>query len=345
MSHPPSSTIRPVGRVGGRSGVRRIPAGRFLVRIAGAAVLCTGTLAVAPAVAPSLGGVACAEAATASDGSWRVAVAVDPGALGGSAETICVTVPAGASGADVLAARASALGRPQPRYASNGLLCALDGQPATGCGERVDGAYRYWAYFLGSDAGWSYAGTGPALRRAATGLTEGWHFVAGAGNASDPAPRAASSPAATCPPVSQPAPTSPSPSVPAPSGGLNPVGGGSSGFANGGSGPSAEAPSGAAGGAIGAGAGAVDGSARTSAAEDGTTTNGDDAVVDGQGASGADERSDAESEGEAALALTGESEAGGGGAAAVVVVIAASAVIGGAALLRGQRRSGSQERP
>lgn len=178
-------------------------------------------------------------AAPASDGAIAVAVAVDPGevtGMVGGPATMCVSVPAGASGADVLAARARALGRPMPRYNSAGLLCAIDGQPATGCGERVDGAYRYWAYFLGT-GGWTYAGTGPALRRASAAQLEGWRFVAGAGNATDPPPRTTASPSAVCPPPPPPTTVAPPPAVtspgstPAPEGGSGMGGPGSRGDA------------------------------------------------------------------------------------------------------------------
>lgn len=163
-----------------------------------------GVLAVPSIVDPQgsvLPGTPCAEAAPAGDGMQRVAVAVDPGVLGGGAGSLCVEVPVGASGADVLVARAQTLGRPVPRWASNGLLCSLDGVPATGCGERIDGAYNYWAYFLGDGGSWRYAGTGPALRRANPAFVEGWHFVAGAGNASDPPPSLSASAADICPPA------------------------------------------------------------------------------------------------------------------------------------------------
>ncbi len=37
-------------------------------------------------------------------------------------------------------------------------------------------AYRYWSYWLGSDAGWSFANVGPAFRSPADGTLEGWRF-------------------------------------------------------------------------------------------------------------------------------------------------------------------------
>ena len=238
-------------RPGAPRSSRRLPAALLAPVIVVLAIVGLGVgLVPLPTTLPggvTLGGMAApaACATPAVDGTISVAVAVDPGGVPGMAgglETMCVTVPAGATGADVLAARARALGRPLPRYASSGLLCAIDGQPATGCGERVDGAYRYWAYFLGSGS-WTYAGTGPALRRASVGQLEGWRFVAGAGNATDPPPRTSASPASICvPPPAPPPATSPSPpTVPLPA----PAPGGGPGS----DAPGAEAPGvGAAGG-------------------------------------------------------------------------------------------------
>jgi hypothetical protein len=37
-------------------------------------------------------------------------------------------------------------------------------------------AYRYWSYWLGTDAGWSFANVGPAFRSPADGTLEGWRF-------------------------------------------------------------------------------------------------------------------------------------------------------------------------
>jgi hypothetical protein len=175
-------------------------------------VCCVVAVAVAAPV-PLVGaaGEDCAEAATMSDGTLRVPIVVDVGALGGAsgAESTCVTVAAGATGADVLRERARVLGRPAPRWAQSGLLCAIDGVPVTGCGERVDGSYRYWAYYLGGGGSWSWASIGPAFRKASPDRLEGWHFVAGTGGPSDPPPRASADPAAVCPSVA----TAPAPSA------------------------------------------------------------------------------------------------------------------------------------
>lgn len=37
-------------------------------------------------------------------------------------------------------------------------------------------AYRYWSYWLGTDAGWSFANVGPAFRVPADGTLDGWRF-------------------------------------------------------------------------------------------------------------------------------------------------------------------------
>ena len=203
------------------SGTQRAAAtaSRLVARLVVAVAVVAAVLVVPGALDPhglALPGAACAQAAPAAEGTQRIAVAVDPGVLGGGAGSICVEVPVGASGADVLVARAQALGRPVPRWASNGLLCALDGVPASGCGERIDGAYNYWAYFLGDGGSWSYAGTGPALRRATSARTEGWHFVAGAGNASDPPPRLSPTATAICPPPPPPPPVTSPPAAAGP---------------------------------------------------------------------------------------------------------------------------------
>ena len=166
---------------------------------------------------------ACAGAAEVQ-GTVRVPVVIDPGTVPGAPgglETMCVTVREGASGSEVLAERARLLGRPAPRYAASGLLCAIDGYPATGCGERVDGQYRYWAYHLGQGGQWNYAPVGPATRRVTAGELEGWRFTAGSGRPGDPPPRhpaevtsvCAAPPAVPSPP---PAPPVPPPTVPTP---------------------------------------------------------------------------------------------------------------------------------
>ena len=165
--------------------------GRVLVATAVAAG------ALLPVTAP-VGPAACAA------GSVRVAVVVDFSDVAATTET-CVAAGERDTGAAVLVARARLLGRPAPRYASSGLLCAIDGYPAEGCGVRTEGRYAYWAYYLGTSSGWSYAAGGPAGRRVNSATVEGWRWhPAGTGVASDPPPRAPARPDLTCPPPAPP---------------------------------------------------------------------------------------------------------------------------------------------
>ncbi len=140
--------------------------------------------------APAAAADSCSGPLTA--GQRRVVVVVDPGA--GSPAATCVVVASGTTGAQVLARRASQLGRPTPRYDGSGLLCAIDGYPATGCGDRTAGGYRYWAYFTGTSGSWLYGNYNPFIRRVADGDIEGWHFIDGGGNGADDPPRLAPGP-------------------------------------------------------------------------------------------------------------------------------------------------------
>lgn len=162
----------------------------------------------------------CAEA-TPTQATIDVGLVVDFGALRpGAPAVMCVPSAAGATGMAVL-------DRAYPeriRLDASGLICAIDGVPETGCGLRTPGGYRYWAYFHGSGSSWNYASIGPADRRMTAGAVEGWHYVEGAGNPSDPPPRRAPSNICpvTTPPTNPPspgrapvAPPGPAPSNPA----------------------------------------------------------------------------------------------------------------------------------
>jgi len=303
----------------------------------------------------------CAEAAT---GTVNVAIAVDPGVVGGAPrgpETLCVTVPDGATGADVLVERARLLGRPPPRWAPSGLMCAIDGYPATGCGERVDGAYRYWSYHLGDEGSWSFARTGPAMRRATPARMEGWHFIAGANSPADPPPRVAPSSAAVCPPSAPPATVGTPPAAPAPAApaapGAGPTGGDSGAAGVSGQSGLTATATGTAGGApgnAGAGAGSGSGSGATNgatgAAIDGTTGDaaGDgDATGDGGTGTGAastggsadGDESMAAGRGPAmALAVGTEQPGASGMPVAVVLLMVVVAAVGVGATVRSRRR-------
>jgi hypothetical protein len=88
-----------------------------------------------------------------------VRVVVDYGTLGGapssSPNTHCVS--SDGTAAEVLAARASAIGAPAPRYRGN-FLCAIDGYPKEGCGDH--GTEPYWSLWLWVNGQWTYSSLG-----------------------------------------------------------------------------------------------------------------------------------------------------------------------------------------
>lgn len=196
------------------------------VRVALAAVAASALVLVAPVRVDGgevAWGASCAEAAT-SQATVNIGMVVDFGVLKGAGDptgqrVTCVPVAPGRSGLELLTDAGH-----DYRLNGSGLLCAIDGLPAGDeCGERTStGSYRYWAYFHGAGASWRYAGIGPTYHRATTDGVEGWHFVEGAGNPSDPPPRR--SPASICPvtppptaPPTTPRPVVPTPAPPAPS--------------------------------------------------------------------------------------------------------------------------------
>ncbi len=157
-------------------------------RALGAALL--GIAALAGVV---VGGASPAGASSCSGpiagGEIRVVLVVDASDLGGGASATCLVVAAGTTGSQLLARRGSELGTGAPRYGSSGLLCAIDGRPASGCGDRSAGGFEYWAYFNGSSGSWVYGNFNPFTRRLSDGDIEGWRYVSGAGNGQDPPPR------------------------------------------------------------------------------------------------------------------------------------------------------------
>lgn len=146
-------------------------------------------------------------------GEIRVVLVVDAADIGGGSSATCLVVPAGTTGSQLLARRGAELGTGSPRYGSSGLLCAIDGLPATGCGDRSAGGFAYWAYFNGSSGSWVYGNFNPFIRRLADGDVEGWRYVNGAGNGQDPPPRIGPSralfPALSPVPVPEPEPSAP----------------------------------------------------------------------------------------------------------------------------------------
>lgn len=149
---------------------------------AGSAALAIGLLAGTPAAVAS-------PHVTAAE-PICVGVVVANAQLGGGSNDYCATVAAGSTGMDVLRARATALGRPQPRE-QNGLLCAIDGKPATGCGVAdSNGGYDYWSYWHrpAGASGWSYSRVGADDYAPGNGSQEGWQWVQGQSEANAPRP-------------------------------------------------------------------------------------------------------------------------------------------------------------
>lgn len=143
--------------------------------------------------APASTSVAHAHLAVAASGGGqvRVAVVIDFGPGSGMTPRLvvkCPKVPAGTSGASVLASVASSFHVPAPTYAVSGLLCSIDGYPSTGCGTETGAGYAYWSYWHGGSH-WTYANVGPAEWVVGNGDVEGWRYQAhGAASPSDPAP-------------------------------------------------------------------------------------------------------------------------------------------------------------
>jgi len=148
--------------------------------------------------------------AVTSAATVRVVVVVDFGPRSKVSPRIvikCLKVPAGTNGSVVLADVASSFHVPAPTYATSGLLCSIDGYPATGCGTPEPGGYAYWSYWHGGGH-WTYADLGPAEWTVRDEDVEGWRYQSqGAANPSDPAPAASSVFATACAAAA----TSPSP--------------------------------------------------------------------------------------------------------------------------------------
>ncbi len=164
----------------------------------GAVVLCVGAAsAVLAAAGPDallpFEGLA---AAAASEATVSVAFAVDFGQ--GEPVVACVKVPNGTSGYGALGAFTAQEQEQSPVYNASGLLCSINGDPGSGCGQPVNGGYAYWSYWLGTSGTWQYASTG-AFADVQNGDVEGWRFEAqGKANPSDPPPAASPDYAAIC---------------------------------------------------------------------------------------------------------------------------------------------------
>jgi hypothetical protein len=132
------------------------------------------TLAAAALAVVALGvhtvGVQPASATTACDGVW---VVVDGSVLGASATVRCAPGDP-SSGLEALtgAGHQYSFVPTQP-----GLVCIIDGRPATCNGAQSD---AYWSYWY-ADAGgaWTYSQRGAGARDPQPGTVEGWAFGAG----------------------------------------------------------------------------------------------------------------------------------------------------------------------
>ena len=193
MSSPrrPSGSVPP--RRSGDADRRRPSTGRragrlvLVVAAAASALALAGPFALRPFV-------------DAAGAATEVAVAfvVDLGPSGGEV-TGCVRVPASDNRYQALGAFLSQKGLAQPTYAASGLLCSINGIPASGCGETVPGGYIYWAYYVGSGSRWIYSSTGAAAPVGPADV-EGWRFQdPGTGHPNDPPPATKPRYAAICP--------------------------------------------------------------------------------------------------------------------------------------------------
>jgi len=110
----------------------------------------------------------------------------------------CVPVPSGDNGYQALAAFTALENEAPPVFASSGLLCSINGDPSSGCGQTVPGGYIYWSYWQGSSGKWQYANSG-ATATMQNGDVEGWRFEnPGRANPNDPPPAASPAYAAIC---------------------------------------------------------------------------------------------------------------------------------------------------
>jgi hypothetical protein len=200
---------------------------------------------MATATAPPAAAAVCGPAAS---GQVAVSMVVD---RGGAPSVRCVVVTQGATGLDALRAAGHTV------RLDGGFVCAIDGVPATGCGNRPDAGFAYWRYWHADPGGaWRYSQVGAGgYRLPARCAVEGWVW---SDSPSSDTPPGVAAPSPTCdvpmttaPPATA-APTVPPMTVaPAGSAGSGPSGSGAAvpgdpGVAPGGSGagsaPGAGAP-------------------------------------------------------------------------------------------------------
>lgn len=278
--------------------------------------LATGFVALLVALVAPVGVHGLRETCASATGAQTVAVVVDFGDVTGQGTqpagvvTRCVDWSSGFRGADALRDAGFAL-----RFHQSGLLCAIDGYPATGCGERTGSRYVYWSYWkaTGGADSWTYAVTGAATK-VNSGGTEGWRLVEGAGSPNDPQPRAPASHDATCTDADQPQ----GPVAPAAPGGDD------------GNAPDAAAPAGGGGASGHPVSGGGDEAAPDPSVIDGSTTS-SSGVTTATNAPRADGL-------ELAAATPETDDSSAGAIAGAAVVVALIALLGGGALWQSRRR-------
>jgi hypothetical protein len=185
------------------SRIRRWAAALVMSAAATATLAPLGAAAASATMSSAAARVPCADAA--ADGDVTVAFVIDfSGAAGAPGDGIvkaCVAVASDDNDSEALAAVAAEEGFAVPRYNDRGLLCAIGGVPASGCGNPLNGGklYDYWSYWQGSPSGWTYANTGPAENQVDSSVVQGWRWEdPGAANPSDPKPRGPSTPGSIC---------------------------------------------------------------------------------------------------------------------------------------------------
>lgn len=301
-----------------------------------AVALAAGSFALGAVVAvPS--SAAMGACGPAPSGQVAVAMVVDAG--GGMPSPRCAVVTQGSTGLDALRAAGHSV------RLDGGFVCAIDGLPATGCGNRPDSGLAYWRYWHAAPGGgWSYSQVGAGgYRLPARCAVEGW--VWSDAPSSNTPPRIAA-PAPTC---DAPSPTAPpATSAPAsrpPTTAASPGSGGSGTDSSGTPTPGATpgAPATSPGGgpttvpAAVAGVTTVAPGAVTPTAEgDAVGADQDRSGQDGQRPTGSADRAEqASAGGPVGSTGTGGSSTPWGLVVAVVLV----AGLGGAALLRSRTRS------
>ncbi len=189
----------------------------------GSLIVAGGTAALALAGPFALRPFVDAAGAAGTAGETSVAFVLDFGGSPDREVTGCVTVPDSDNDYDALAAFTAEHGLAAPTYNTSQLLCSINGDPATGCGQEVSDGYVYWSYFTGGADHWTYADSGAfgsVVKLDGAPDVEGWRFQdPGTGLPNDPPPHTAPDYSALCSrahPTT--APTTPAP-TPASSGG------------------------------------------------------------------------------------------------------------------------------